>query len=493
MPAGLSASRAFCDDPDMLSRAIDHDRIPTQPDLAVIGNGALGLAIAIEYRRRQPDATVVVIGPTVRPGSASMAAGIMVAAHAELEAATLTHPAGRAKFEIIRAAVEHWPAWLEELAAIAGIEPPSLRRGTVVLDNPNVSDFDASNFDAILKGLDDDDAPFERLDPAEIDGYRPRPHLRASRAIRIENDGAADAFAVMDLLDQAATKLGVHRVDARVESIADAVIRLEDGRSLRAEATVIACGAASDSLIQGIPELTGRIPRVLHGTGVGLRCRMPDPATIPDAVLRTPNRGAGLGVYYVPSNDGQFYLGATNVVSMVPREHPRLGSLHLVLQSAMDEISPELRHAECRTVTGHRPITEDGHALLGATSVPGLWIATGTRRDGVTAAPEIATRLVNEILDDGVRLPDALRPERRPVSTLDREAGIELAVRSRVIGPRTLDASTSGRRLEDTVRRHVERLYDRAGLSSGVPAELLDAYADGHLHADDLVPVSFSK
>ena len=115
-----------------------------------------------------------------------MAAGIMLAAHAELETGTLTHPAGRAKFEIIRAAVRRWPDWLQSLAEIAGMEPPSLRRGTIVLDNPNVSDFDASNFDAILKGLEDDDAPFERLDPADIDGYRPRPHLRASRAVRID-------------------------------------------------------------------------------------------------------------------------------------------------------------------------------------------------------------------------------------------------------------------------------------------------------------------
>ena len=422
-----------------------------------------------------------------------MAAGIMLAAHAELEAGTLNHPTGRAKFELIRAAVGRWPEWLQSLAEIAEIEPPLIRRGTIVLDNPNVSDFDASNFDAILKGLDDDAALFERLDPADIDGYRPSPHLRASRAIRIEHDGAADAFEVMNLLDQAATKLGVRRVDARVDAIADSVIRLEDGRSLRSETTVVACGAASDSLIQGIPELAGRVPRVLHGTGVGLRCRMPDSATIPRDILRTPNRGAGLGVYHVPSNDGRFYLGATNVVSMTSRAHPRLGSLHLVLQSAMDEISPDLRHAECRTVVGHRPISEDGHALLGATSVPGLWIATGTRRDGVTASPEIATRLVNELLGDGDGLPEALRPERRPLSTLDRDAGIELAVRSRVIGPRSLDASSSGRRLEDTVRRQVERLYDRAGLSSGAPAELLDAYAEGHLHAEDLVPPSFSQ
>jgi hypothetical protein len=124
--------------------------------------------------------------------------------------------------------------------------------------------------------------------------------------------------------------------------------------------------------------------------------------------------------------------------------------------------------------------------LLGRTSVPGLWIATGTRRDGVTAAPEIARRFVNELLgmDDG--LPEPLSPERTPIVVLDRDQGIDVAVRSRLIGPGSSPGGGGGR-LEDEVRRQVVRLYDRAGLSVGVPAELLDLYADGRLDASRLV------
>ena len=104
----------------------------------------------------------------------------------------------------------------------------------------------------------------------------------------------------------------------------------------------------------------------------------------------------------------------------------------------------------------------------------------------MTAAPEIARRFVNELLgmDDG--LPACLSPERRPITVLDRDQGIDVAVRSRLIGPGSSTGVSAGR-LEDEVRRQVVRLYDRAGLDVGVPAELLDLYADGRLDASRLV------
>ena len=471
----------------MNSDARHPDTSSNAVDLAIVGNGAVAMSIAIEHRRRAPDARVLVIGPERRPGSASLAAGIMLASHSEVEAPTFRHAAGRAKFDLIRAAVAQWPTWLAELATIAGIEPPPIRRGTVVLDNPNVSGFDPPNFEAILETLRHDEADHELVDPVDLHGYRPAAHLRASRGVRVPGDGAVDAFAVMELLDRTTDALDVERIGDRVESVRDGIVRCEQGPDIRAARIIVAAGAASDGLIQMIPELDGRVPRVLHGTGVGLRCRATPEVTTPEEVLRTPNRGAGLGVYHVPFGSDRFYLGATNVVSVEAREHPRLGSLHLVLQSAMDEISSELRHAECRMVTGHRPIGADGFPLLGRTSVPGLWIATGTRRDGVTAAPEIARCFVNELLgmDDG--LPGPLSPERTPIVMLDREKGIDVAVRSRLIGPGSNSGGRGGR-LEAEVRRQVVRLYDRAGLHVGVPAELLDLYAEGRLDGSNLVP-----
>ena len=455
-------------------------------DLAIVGNGVVAMSIAIEHRRRAPDARVVVIGPVRRPGSASLAAGIMLASHSEIEATTFRPAAGRAKFDLIRAAVANWPSWLESLGSIAGVKSPGIRTGTVVLDNPNVSGFDRPNFDAILEALRRDGADHELVDPADIRGYRPAPHLRATRGVRVANDGAVDAFAVMTLLDEAAAALGIERIDDRVTSVRDGLVHRDRGRAVHAKRIVVAAGAASDGLIRGIPELGGRVPRILHGTGVGLRCRATPDLTTPAEVLRTPNRGAGLGVYHVPFGSDRFYLGATNVLSVEPLEHARLGSLHLVLQSAMDEISSELRHAECRMVTGHRPIGADGFPLLGRTSVPGLWIATGTRRDGVTAAPEIARRFVNELLGMNDGLPACLSPERKPITVLDRDQGIDVAVRSRLIGPGSSTGVSAGR-LEDEVRRQVVRLYDRAGLDVGVPAELLDLYADGRLDGSNLV------
>ncbi|MCP4834714.1 MAG: hypothetical protein GY895_08090, partial [Phycisphaera sp.] len=118
----------------------------TCTDLAIVGNGVVATSIAIEHRHRAPDARVVVIGPARRPGSASLAAGFMLASYTAVEASTFRHAAGRAKFELIRAAVADWPTWIDMLGSFAGLEPPKIRAGTVVLDNPNVSGFDPPSF-----------------------------------------------------------------------------------------------------------------------------------------------------------------------------------------------------------------------------------------------------------------------------------------------------------------------------------------------------------
>ena len=61
-------------------------------DLAVLGDGAIGMATAIEYARRNPDARVAVVAPAGRRDGASTAAGLMLNAFGELEPGQLEHP-----------------------------------------------------------------------------------------------------------------------------------------------------------------------------------------------------------------------------------------------------------------------------------------------------------------------------------------------------------------------------------------------------------------
>src|SRR5579884_3275715 len=97
-------------------------------------------------------------------------------------------------------------------------------------------------------------------------------------------------------------------------------------------------------------------------------------------VVRTPN------VYLIPRSDGRLLIGATveesgfdkrTVPSTIQRQH----------QAALEMI-PKLRDAKIlEDWAGLRPGTPDALPILGETSIPGYFVATGHFRDGILLAP----------------------------------------------------------------------------------------------------------
>ena len=107
-----------------------------------------------------------------------------------------------------------------------------------------------------------------------------------------------------------------------------------------------------------------------------------------------PNRGLACGVYCVPYADGYCYIGATNEVSPRARTRPYVEEVRDLLTSAIEQVSSSLRYAEIhKIIVGHRPTTMDAFPLLGQTSLEGIWLASGTRRDGLHLSPKIADEL----------------------------------------------------------------------------------------------------
>ena len=102
-------------------------------DLLVIGDGALGMATAIEHARRNPGARTALLAPRGREGAASTAAGLMLNAFGELEPGQLQTPGGQARFQLARRALKAWPQWLENLGECTSSAPPTISQGTVLL------------------------------------------------------------------------------------------------------------------------------------------------------------------------------------------------------------------------------------------------------------------------------------------------------------------------------------------------------------------------
>jgi glycine oxidase len=103
------------------------------------------------------------------------------------------------------------------------------------------------------------------------------------------------------------------------------------------------------------------------------------------------------GVYLIPRSDGRILVGATveeagfdkrTDVATIQRQH-----------RAAIAVFPELRNAKIlEDWAGLRPGTPDALPILGATSMPGYYVATGHFRDGILLAP-ITAHIMAKVIE----------------------------------------------------------------------------------------------
>ena len=464
-------------------------------DLAIIGNGAIANALALQFSERHREARVAVIGPAPRPGCASLAAGAMLNVFAELEAGALDYPVARAKFDAAVAASKLWEGHLALLnGRLKSVPPVRIQQGTHVVQNAVTDRLDDRNFAAIIGYLEEYKERFRHVDPAEIEGIKPTPQARPLRAILLEDEGAVSSRHLHRAYDEAfARSPQITVIDAAVERLVPGDrlhgLELGGGTSVRAKHVVIAAGTRSQQFVKQLG-LEARIPRLVLGVGVSLILKAQ--GEVPRRVFRTPNRGLACGVYAVPYPDNHCYVGATNYICPWEVPLPRAQAVHYLLQAAMEQVNTDFYKSEiAKTIVGYRPTTLDTYPLFGQLSVERVWMATGTKRDGFHMSPKIALELIGAIESGAQPFEGTFRPERALILEAPREVAIERAV-AHIISTGyqhgfRMPHSNWEPLLEDAVRRKVEDAYTRSGLGAaryGIPAELLDMYRYGHAQAN---------
>ena len=383
-------------------------------DIVVIGNGVLGLSIAIEAIRRAPDARVTLIGPASRTGAATPAAAAMITAISEVLPTTDDDPVESAWFHLVRESVLLWPQWIEELTAAAELPPertPRITRGLLVL-----GDEEDLAFDAIERTARRLAAPARRLDGREASALGIGDPVSRRRFLLLEDEGAVDPRSLLDHLELVAARLGVRRLDRSIIGIDTGRVRLTGEVSISAEKIVLAAGAGCTRMLADHPEAARRVPDIRFGIGVGLRCRTHSGLLVPKVPIRTPNRPLGPGTYCVPHSNGTFYVGATTELSRQPRLAPHQEEIDALRSRARELLGLSIADDDGEPVIGHRPVSVDGLPVLGRIT-DGMFIATGTNRDGLSGAPRIAS-LLGEALQGGVA---AIPPVMRP--SVDRTGG----------------------------------------------------------------------
>ncbi|MET8295790.1 NAD(P)/FAD-dependent oxidoreductase [Streptomyces sp. NPDC001272] len=409
--------------------------MPINHDAIVIGNGALGSSIAFELARR--GTKVARVGGSVRQHAASTAAGAMLGCFGEVTEPLMSTEHGRSKLSLDHQARPLWAEWLRALSEYSGDASELITAdGTFVfLNSVGTAAIDTTNFAVIEAALKQYDEPYEVVDSENIDWMQPNELFRPLRALYIPREHAINTALLFEKLDAALLKAGGSIVEGRVSSLvveggSVTGVVLANGQTLRSRQVIVAAGAHSVDLLADLGEVHRKIPPMVSGYGISALVRTKD-RSLPRSVLRTPNRALACGLHCVPRADGVLYLGATNIISDAPRAHADLKDLKFLVDCSIDQLHTGLEEAALVGVqVGNRPIPADGYPLFGATGVDGLWMASGTYRDGLHQSPLLAREMA-DMLDNGVGRTAELRafaPVRAPLAPGTREQVVSSAV-----------------------------------------------------------------
>jgi len=349
-------------------------------DLAVVGAGAIGLAIA--WRASRSGLRVVVLERNLTGGGTSHVAAGMLAPVAE--AAACEQPL----LELGLASVRAYPRFVAELCDAAA-----------------VPDVGYTPCGTLLVARDDDEAQalereFELRRSFALEVSRLRPsQARAlepalSPVLRLALDVPAD-HAIDPRRLTAALALAVRRAGGEVRERTAVVsvattggrvrgVALEDGSELRAQAVVIAAGSWADE-IGGIPDgaqipirpVKGQILRLHDPSGPGLLARV---------VRMGPS-------YIVPRGDGRYVIGATSEERGFDTT-VTAGAAFELLRDASELVPGVSELVVDEFSAGLRPATADNLPVIGPSTVDGLHWAVGHRRGGILLAPITAELVV---------------------------------------------------------------------------------------------------
>src|SRR5262249_54861571 len=138
----------------------------------------------------------------------------------------------------------------------------------------------------------------------------------------------------------------------------------------------------------------------------------------------------GCGIHTMGYETDRLYVGATNYVNYSPKTRNKLRYEYYLLQSAMEQINQNLHNADIlRWSTGCRPVSLDTFPLIGKTSIEGLWLLSGTYRDGFHFSPLLAQEMAKKILGSKESwIGDAFPAERHPIQTINPSQSIEQVV-----------------------------------------------------------------
>ncbi|MFJ5233212.1 glycine oxidase ThiO [Kitasatospora sp. NPDC088391] len=350
-----------------------------RPDLAVIGGGVIGLAVAWRCAEQGLD---VEVHHDESPGTASAVAPGMLA------------PVSREDFpdpallEFAHDARRRWPAFAAELAAASGTDLGYSTAGLLLVahapgDHPRVA--------AMYGFREGFDEPCEPLDADRLRAREPLLSAASSGGGFATRDHHVDAQRVRAALRAAGEAAGVRYVDRRVKSLDE----------VSAGKVLVAGGSWS-------PEVQAWPVTPVRGQVVLLRGPSDGPG------LRHGIRGVvgGEPVYLAGRHGGETVVAATlDHAGFDARPSER--ATEALLRKAVALVPSLAGHQVVAARVGLRPDTPDHLPIMGRVpGAPDTYVCTGHYRHGVLLAPVAADLMTSLITTGADGTPPAFAPHR---------------------------------------------------------------------------------
>jgi glycine oxidase len=319
-------------------------------DAIVCGAGVIGLSLALELRHR---GLAVLLLERSSPGHEASYAAAGMLAWCDAHHVPALHALAHASFR-------EYPEFVHTIEDQSGQRVDLRLEGTIQL----LAEGEAQPPLGCLRRLSAEDAAL--LEPL-LAGVGPAALLQ---------EGSVDPRALCAALERAARHRGVEL--ATGSAVTEVVVEAGRVTGVRTERTEFAAGIVVNCCGAWSSELAGamRVPvRPVKGQML---------AVVGGHLLRHTIRGND--VYLVPRSDGRLLIGATVEEAgfdkrVVPETIQRL---HQAAANLVPHVG-EMKMLEAWA--GLRPATSDQLPVLGATALPGYFLATGHYRDGVLLAP----------------------------------------------------------------------------------------------------------
>ena len=347
--------------------------------IAIIGGGVMGCATARALAQR--GAKVMLLERAVPGAEASSAAAGILGAQAESHAPGPLH-------DLLVRARGGYHAWAGELREETGIDVGYRASGLLSI---------ASDLDGHARLVRDvtwqtnAGLRAELLNGADARLIEPELSPEVKTAAFFPDDAQVDPPMLLRALTASLVRAKVNvRSGATVarllvERETCVGIALEGGTEVRADATVLAAGSWS-SLVPGTAGIFPAV-RPARGQMIELDERPPRVRTIV----------FGQSGYVVPRGDGRVLCGSTVEFVGFRREVTAAG-IHAILGAALANV-PSLADAQLvRTWSSFRPHAASTEPLIGASTMPGLFLATGHHRNGILLAKVTADKVADAVL-----------------------------------------------------------------------------------------------